>query len=100
MFAGEGPLSKKGATFRKLFTAIGGAHFKSATEIVVNNSYNRAMGKLWCTFGAVLAVLGLPLLKEQNSPYILLSILGVMAESIVAMAVYVTVIEKKYRKKP
>ena len=31
-------MSKKGATFRKLFTAIGGAHFKSATEIVVNNS--------------------------------------------------------------
>ena len=39
MSVGEGPLSKKGATFRKLFTAIGGAHFKSATEIVVNNSY-------------------------------------------------------------
>ena len=33
----EGPLSKKSATFRKLFTAIGEAHFKSATEIVVNN---------------------------------------------------------------
>ena len=30
---------KKGAAFRKLFTTIGGAHFKSATEIVVNNSY-------------------------------------------------------------
>ena len=39
MSAGEGPLSKKGATFRKLFTTIGGVHFKSATEIVVNNSY-------------------------------------------------------------
>ena len=34
MSTGEGPLSKKGAIFRKLFTAIGGAHFKSATEIV------------------------------------------------------------------
>ena len=31
---------KKGATFRKLFTAIVGAHFKSATEIVVNNLCN------------------------------------------------------------
>ncbi|RGH20978.1 hypothetical protein DWV34_16045 [Anaerostipes sp. AF04-45] len=30
---------KRGATFRKLFTAIVGAHFKSATEIVVNNSF-------------------------------------------------------------
>ncbi|EDR98234.1 hypothetical protein ANACAC_01858 [Anaerostipes caccae L1-92] len=28
---------EKGATLRKLFIAIGGAHFKSATEIVVNN---------------------------------------------------------------
>ena len=43
MSVGEGPLSKKGATFRKLFTAIGGALFKGATDIVVNNSqfYNR-----------------------------------------------------------
>ena len=32
-----GCLETKGATFRKLFTTIGGAHFKSATEIVVNN---------------------------------------------------------------
>ena len=38
MSVGEGPLSKKGATFWKLFTTIGGAHFKSAKEIVVNNS--------------------------------------------------------------
>ena len=38
MSVGERSLSKKGATFRKLFTAIGGAHFKSATEIVVNDS--------------------------------------------------------------
>lgn len=43
--------------------------------------------------------LGLPLLKGQNSPLILLSIIGVMAEAIAAMAVYETVIEKKYRKK-
>ncbi|RGH22406.1 hypothetical protein DWV34_11625 [Anaerostipes sp. AF04-45] len=37
--AEAGCLETKGATFRKLFTTIGGAHFKSATEIVVNNSY-------------------------------------------------------------
>ena len=37
--AGAGCLEVKGATFRKLFTAIVGAHFKSATEIVVNNLY-------------------------------------------------------------
>lgn len=61
-------------------------------------AYNRAVGKLWCVFGIVLAVLGTPLLKGQNTPYILLSILGIMVESIAAMVVYVTVIEKKYRK--
>lgn len=62
-------------------------------------AYNRAMGKLWCVFGVVLAVLGLPLLKGQNTAFILLSILGVMAEAIITMGVYTTVIEKKYRKK-
>lgn len=73
----------------------------NAEVFPVNNvkAYNRAVGKLWCVFGIVLAALGLPLLNGQNSPYILLSILGVMAEAIIAMAVYVTVIEKKYRKK-
>jgi len=39
------------------------------------------------------------LLKGQNSPGILLSILGVMLESIALMIVYTTVVEKKYRKK-
>lgn len=62
-------------------------------------AYNRAVGKLWCVFGVVFAMLGTPLLAGQNSPFILFSILGIMAEAIVAMAVYVMVIEKKYRKK-
>lgn len=63
------------------------------------SGYNKAVGKMWCVFGGVLILLGLPLLDGQNSPWIMISILGVMAESIVAMAVYTTVIEKKYRKK-
>lgn len=62
-------------------------------------AYNRAVGKLWCVFGTVFALLGLPLLKGQNSPYIIFSILGCMAEAIGAMVVYVTVIERKYRNK-
>ena len=41
--------------------------------------------------------LGIPLLAGQNSAWIILSILGVMAESIAAMAVYSLVIEKKYK---
>ena len=61
-------------------------------------AYNRAVGKLWIVFGIVLALLGLPLLGGQNSPYAVISILGIMMETIAAMVVYVTVIERKYRK--
>ena len=61
--------------------------------------YNRAVGKLFCLYGSIFILLGLPLLKGQNSPGILLSILGVMLESIALMVVYTTVIERKYRKK-
>lgn len=62
-------------------------------------AYNHAVGKLWCVFGVVFAILGIPLLKGQNSPFIIISILGIMLEAIIAMVVYTTVIEKKYRKK-
>ncbi|MBD5448726.1 MAG: hypothetical protein HDR28_00915 [Lachnospiraceae bacterium] len=60
--------------------------------------YNHAVGKLWCVFGVVFALLGIPLLPGQNTGYIIISILGCMAEAIAAMVVYVTIIEKKYRK--
>ncbi len=59
--------------------------------------YNAAMGKLFCTFGVVFILLGTPLLAGQNSPWIILSMLGVMLEVIITMAVYTTVIEKKYK---
>lgn len=62
-------------------------------------AYNRAVGILFCIYGIILAFLGLPLLGEQNSPYIIISILGVMIETIVIMIIYVMVIEKKYRKR-
>ncbi|MDE6202402.1 MAG: hypothetical protein K2G19_02875 [Lachnospiraceae bacterium] len=41
-------------------------------------AYNRAVGRLWCIFGIVFVLLGLPLLAGQNSPYAILSILGGM----------------------
>lgn len=62
-------------------------------------AYNRALGKLWIAAGILFLVLGLPLLgAEQNSPWVIVSILGSLAECIGMMAVYVLVIEKKYRK--
>lgn len=60
--------------------------------------YNHAVGKLWCVFGIIFALLGIPFLPGQNTGYIIISILGCMAEAIVAMVVYVTIIEKKYRR--
>lgn len=59
--------------------------------------YNRALGKLWCIYGAVFILLGLPLLAGQNSPLIIISILGAMFSAIAAMVVYEIGIVKKYR---
>ncbi len=61
--------------------------------------YNHATGKLFIAYGVIFIVLGIPLLGGQNTPYILLSVLGVMAETIAMMAIYSLVITKKYRKK-
>lgn len=61
--------------------------------------YNRAMEKLWYIYGTIFILLGLPLLDGQNSPLIFLSVVGVMIETITVMAVYILVIEKKFRKK-
>lgn len=62
-------------------------------------AYNRALGLLWIVYGVVFILLGIPLLQGQNSAGILITLLGTMFEAIAAMAVYVVVIEKKYRKK-
>ena len=56
------------------------------------------MAKLFGILGMVTIGLGFPLLAGQNSAWVLISVVGVMAESIAAMAVYSLVIEKKYRK--
>lgn len=67
-------------------------------EVTDVKKYNAAVGKLFCAFGIVFIVLGLPLLTGQNSGWILLSVLGVMLEIIATMIIYTMVIEKKYRK--
>ena len=59
--------------------------------------YNRAVGRLFVIYGVILIALGLPLLSGQNSPFILLSVLGVMTETIVIMAIYSLCIERKYK---
>ena len=61
--------------------------------------YNRALGKLWCVYGVLFTLIGLPLLDEQNTGLIIIPILGAMFISIAAMMVYVVGIESKYRKR-
>ena len=60
--------------------------------------YNYALGKLLIAYGVIFIILGIPLLSEQNSSLILLSVVGIMIETIVTMVIYSQVIDKKYRK--
>ncbi|EQK47440.1 putative membrane protein [[Clostridium] bifermentans ATCC 19299] len=72
---------------------------KPSIEVKNIKSYNKALGKLWCVYGFFLILLGLPLLGDQNSPLIIITLIGVILEVIILMAVYTIKIEGKYRKK-
>lgn len=61
-------------------------------------AYNRAVGKLFIAYGLIMILLGLPLLAG-NALLVILSIVGIMLESIVFMAVYTVGIQGKYEKK-
>ena len=58
------------------------------------NGYNRAVGKLWCVYGLIIALLGLPLLGRALG--VILTILGTCWVSIGLMIIYSVVILKKY----
>lgn len=59
--------------------------------------YNRAVGRLFIGYGVVQILLGLPLLDRQNPGLMLVSLVGVMVETIVVMVVYTLRVERKYR---
>ena len=61
--------------------------------------YNRALGILWCVYGVLFSLIGVPLLDKQNSGMLIIAILGTMFISIGAMVAYVVGIEGKYREK-
>lgn len=61
--------------------------------------YNRSVGTMFCIYGVVMILLGLPLLDEKYAPLILFSGIGIMLETIVLMVVYTVIVEPKYRKK-
>lgn len=69
------------------------------TPIEDVKGYNRALGILWCVYGVLFTLIGLPLLDEQNLGLIIIPILGAVLISIAAMMIYVVGIESKYRKK-
>lgn len=60
-------------------------------------AYNHAVGKSFIFYGVILILLGAPLLGGSDSPYILLTLVGVLIETILLMIFYTIVIEKKYR---
>ncbi len=76
--------------------AVGFWTIRKGPEVTEVEKYNHAVGKLWCISGVVFAVLGLPLLAGQNSPLVLLSVLGGMFFAIGLMVIYELVIVKKY----
>ena len=69
-----------------------------APEVTDVEGYNKALGKLWIIFGVGFAVDGLPLLAGQNSPLILISVVGAMFLAIGVMVYYTLAIESKYKK--
>jgi len=79
--------------------AIGFWAGQEVGEVTDIKKYNKAMAKLFSVFGIGFVLLGIPLLGGQNSAGIVIPILGTMFESMIAMAVYIVVIEKKYKKK-
>lgn len=66
-------------------------------EVEDIKQFNRAVGWMWVVFGILMMLLGVPLLTGQNSPYVLISGVGVVIEILAIMIIY-TRIEKKYHK--
>lgn len=77
--------------------AVGFFTFSKPPKVNNVEKYNHAVGKLWFWFASVLEIIGLPLLCfEQNSPFFIPVIFGVMLLTIAIMLIYIK-IERKYR---
>ena len=72
------------------------ANVKELPQVNNINGYNRAVGKLWCAYGAVMALLGLSLLGGTWGW--ILTILGTCWASIGLAIIYSVAIMKKYEK--
>ncbi|MCM1496324.1 MAG: hypothetical protein NC089_11075 [Bacteroides sp.] len=63
-------------------------------EIEDKKHFNRAVGWMWVIFGVLMIVLGIPLLSGQNSPYVFLSVAGIIIEIIAIMIIYTRLVIK------
>ena len=77
--------------------AVGFFTFVNPPQVKDTKQYNHAVAKLWFTATLILEIMGVSLLWiKQNSPLIILIVLGVVILVIAMMIVY-TKIEAKYK---
>lgn len=77
--------------------AMGFFTFVDPPKVKDTKQYNHAVAKIWFTAALIFEMLSVPLLwLEQNSPLIILFILGVVILVITTMIVY-TRVEAKYK---
>ena len=67
-------------------------------EVTDVKAYNRAVGRLFKWFGIVFTLFGLPLLTDRIALFII-TMLGVVMETLALMVIYTQAIERRYRKK-
>ena len=77
--------------------AVGFWGSKKMFEVTDIRNYNHALSKLYVVHGLMYIFLGLPLLTGHHK-WIILSVAGVVVETIIFVAVYSLVIKKKYKK--
>lgn len=77
---------------------VGFFTFVRPPQVTDIKRYNHAVAIIWFVFAGCMALLGLPLLAGQNSPYVMISIVGMMWLCIGIVIAYCRV-ERKYRKK-
>lgn len=75
------------------------ANVKEPPQVTNVKAYHKALGRLWCGYGIVLLLLGLPFLGVQNSAGFIITILGTAWASIGLAIIYSTAILNKYQKK-
>lgn len=73
------------------------ANVKELPQVKDISGYNKAVGKLWCGYGAVMVLLGLFLLAGPVGG--IFTILGTCWASVALVVIYSVAILKKYEKK-